>query len=173
MTVSPNSLIAESLVGLGLGIALSPAAVYLHESGHALAGKLLWTGAKTEISMPRYGFFGHAECRFSNVETLSYLGEILGEENSRACRAAAGPLTDMIVSLAVLALSNSRLVATATLFPALAPICYSIGYLSADADAGSRGHDFANIAEWGGKGQYTAYSVAALAVATLAMCKAF
>jgi hypothetical protein len=90
------------LYGMGqyaIGVAALPLRTIIHESGHAIAAHLLLKNAKPKIKLVGYGY-GGGSCS-CNHKSLSKVGEWLGTSNASAIVTAAGPVIEMIASLAL------------------------------------------------------------------------
>lgn len=115
------------------GLAMSPFQVIIHESGHAIAAHILLKNANTKIELKNYGYSG-GMCYFYGEE-----GEWLGKSNAIAVIAAAGPVVDMVTSLALLRLFPGNIYSCRTL---LKTALYALSALSEKAFYTNKEEDY-------------------------------
>ena len=81
-----------------VGRALSFGSNYLHEMGHAVACKLLYSNSSAQITMKGLLWLNsHCNCR--HFGQLTQLGAALGNNYSRALLSAGGPIADIFITL--------------------------------------------------------------------------
>lgn len=102
---------------------LFPAITIIHEASHGLAAHLLYQNAKPRIVIGKFGL--EASC-FYNQQELSNTGKWLGKHNAKAIIAAAGPIAQVVASIALLYFFPGNIV---SLFSLLQNALYSISAL--------------------------------------------
>ena len=127
-----------------IGFAMMPLQVIIHESGHAIADYLLFTNSNPKIELINYGYRGGS---FSSSTTiLSKTGQWLERSNALAIHAAAGPVIDMVTSLALLRFfpgnGYSAVVLTANSNYAISTLFEKAFYTNEKED---NGHDFIGV----------------------------
>lgn len=132
---------------------LFPAITIIHEAGHGIAAHLMYQNARPRIVLGKLGL--EASC-FYNQQELSNTGKWLGKHNAKAIIAAAGPITQIVASLALLYFFPGNIV---TLFSLLQNAVYSISALYKT----DQGNDF--IAIKYAKGNFAAGALTATSVA--------
>lgn len=90
-------------------VVLMPVGVYLHELGHALAIRLLFSNSQPKVVLNTFGLKGGYCLRGGSENThLSKLGLLIGGENSsRAIISGAGPLVSTVKLIALSCLKCS------------------------------------------------------------------
>lgn len=156
-----------------------PFRALIHESGHALAMKLLYQN-KPQIVLHQWGY-GGAECQIRAVESsskgeiqnayLSSVGKLIGRSSAECAFAAAGPLVDVISHVGTLIATGSRKIALLTL---PASISFSLYALSAlwPRNTSESLHDFVTIWEKGGLLTYIGAAAACFASTSFVAYKA-
>jgi hypothetical protein len=138
-------------ISFAIGTALN-AQTLIHESGHALAAKILYQGANPEITL--FPFKGGVTHFFP--EKLSALGAKLGKNKSIAWVTAAGPLASLAVSSAALATSLlikdnhpkiSNYLATSAIYDFIIHATYACSALFTSPTELS--HDFVRLSHFG------------------------
>jgi hypothetical protein len=87
-----------------------PVSMIIHELGHVLAAKILFRNSNPTITFNISGFDGGQTN--VNLNVLSPVGEILGKKVSKAIVTAAGPMTELVALIGLVALTgNSDIVA--------------------------------------------------------------
>lgn len=133
------------IVQVPIGLATLPLQTLIHESGHAFAARILYKNANPKITLNSYGFKG-GSCS-SNKYNLSKFGKWLGTNNSEAISYAAGPIVDMVTSIALLRFFPGNGYSYIKL---LNNVAYAISALSEQAFhtnevASFDGHDFVGV----------------------------
>jgi hypothetical protein len=129
-----------------VGVAAVPLIVTVHEAAHAVAAQLLYQNANPVITLRNYGYEG-GSCSYTST-SLSKFGEWLGEPNAESVVFAAGPVVQMVASLALLRFFPGNFISFVALMRnatyALSALDEKAFYTGSYKDLKS-GHDFVNI----------------------------
>lgn len=79
-----------------------PLQVYAHEKAHNIFTKWLYKNVEATVELYGWGYLGgFNKWKYNGTPCLSSTGELLGESYSRTLISAAGPLADVVTSVAL------------------------------------------------------------------------
>jgi hypothetical protein len=148
--------VAIAIAGIALCILLAPLKTYTHELGHYSAMKLLFTNASPTIVLTDYGY-GGGYCALGGLgldHPLSKIGELLGKSLTKTIIYAAGPLTDILVSLSVRHLTRDTITRTVTMLYDLNLTSYLLMNVIEMINQQPCNGDFGHVRSYGGDGAF-------------------